>query len=853
MNTICIYDYITKPIFCKCGCRIIPIQGPKITWHFRHIGICNEKKILNNSNKSYTSHTSHTSHTLYIKQNGAGSGKTWNIINMIHRQDFLRFKRFIYVSKQHSARAIIKDEFLSQYNEGLLNITNMKFRDIGKKYIIDYTNSQGDECCIIISTIDAFMYSIGDKTVQTYDLFEGIVQSIIDNSIENTIQFAGLTTQLSETLYISDETQDLKEIYGMALLKIIKETNMTVYVVGDQLQSISNETNAFTYLKNSNCDSKCDESKYIEPAINICRRFSHPILIDFVNFMIPFSKYNLPKITSYQRDNRVRDNRVRDNRDSNPLTVLFEKGSMNEQIDEIMIYYKKEVENGLLPKDFLIVTPFVSNNPMISCLNTAINQFWIEKNGAETYTTYSVFHKSEIGTSINLDESKETTRIVSIHSAKGDGRPCVFVVGLHETSLKIFSGLKDTLIYDSLLHVAITRMKQKLYITCNENDEIGQRIKNFLLKNDMPYITQSLFIDPKINIKNILPACGEKINEIISLDYKPINEDKEINQMNHIHAGYYSIRYGLMFQQVCKKLKDQQFDRMSHIKVIREIALNSPIVICTSWKEYNTRLKMNTGTEENEYNDRDISIPLLNIRGYSIHFNTIYSNIEIIRNTSGNHLSCLQSIIFYYMTQVTSRGRYTNMNILELYKIMHQYDKVDYVDSHDEYMKELDKICEPLLQYKMSWNPNVSIEYGNDIILKTQIDLIGYNNDTVILCYFKPEYELSRMNYNELKIKSFIDSYLVSKSENLKYKGKKIVICLMSYHKQYFIEYDVKLFESLRIILKDTLYDYFSIKNKEVVQYKGNNIRPTVSYIHECIGGSLEDLNKGLREILELY
>ena len=65
---------------------------------------------------------------------------------------------------------------------------------------------------------------------------------------------------------------------------------------------------------------------------------------------------------------------------------------------------------------------------MISCLNTAINQFWIEKNGAETYSTYSVFHKSEIGTSINLDESKETTRIVSIHSAKGDGRHCVFVV-----------------------------------------------------------------------------------------------------------------------------------------------------------------------------------------------------------------------------------------------------------------------------------------------------------------------------------------------------------------------------------------------------------------------------------------
>ena len=109
------------------------------------------------------------------------------------------------------------------------------------------------------------------------------------------------------------------------------------------------------------------------------------------------------------------------------------------------------------------------------------------------------------------------------------------------------------------------------------------------------------------------------------------------------------------------------------------------------------------------------------------------------------------------------------------------------------------------------------------------------------------------MNYNELKIKSFVDCYVVSKSENLKYKGKKIMVCLISYHKQYFIECDVKLFESLRTILKDTLYDYFSIKNKEVVQYKGNNIQPTLSYIHECIGGSLEELNNGLKECLKNF
>ena len=798
-----IYDCFREKPCCPYGHPLIAVQGPKLRWHFRHVGECVKPQCIKPSYK------------LFIKQNGAGSGKTFNIINMIQKE-FLHYKKFIYVSKQHSARAIIKDEFLSQYNGGLLNITDVKFRDIGKKYIIEYVNSEGDDCCIIISTIDAFMYAIGDKTVQTYDYFEGIVQSIIDNSIDDTIYFAGMNTQLSETLYISDETQDLKEMYGIALLKIMKETNMAVYAVGDQLQSISNERNAFTYLMAA--DFKL---KSMETPINVCRRFSHPKLVEFVNYMVPFSKYKLPHISSHETK-----------RYDHPLTIIFEKN--NDVIDEIMEHYKKEADAGYLPKDFLIVTPFVSNNPMISTLNTAINQFWIERNGSETYETYSVFHKSEIGSSINLDESKETTRIVSIHSAKGDGRPCVFVVGLHETSLKTFSGLRDSLTYDSLLHVAITRMKCKLYITCNENDEIGQRIKNYLLKNDMICLTHSLFIDPKIHIKNLLPACGERINALIVDDY--VERDDKVIQ------GNYNIRHGLMLQQVCAKLKDQYYDRMSHIKVIREIALNSPIVICTSWKEYNMRLKMNSGTEENDYTDKESSIPLLNIKGYSSFFNTIYSNIAEIRNTSS--LTCLQSIIFYYMTQVTSRGKYTHMNILELYKMIDQYDDFD-VDHHDDFMKHLDKICSPLLEFKMSWNPNVSIEYGEDIILKTQIDLIGYNKDTVLLTYLKPE--LNRMNYTELKIKAFVDSYIVSKCSNVKYVGKKIKVFFIS-KDIYFTEY--LEFDALRNILKDTLYDYFSIKNKEVVQFKGSTIRPSAAYIHKYMGMGLEGLNTGLKSDL---
>ena len=823
---------------CKYNNKLVAVQGLKNKWHFRHIIpciLCNPlyKDILNNDN-------------LFIHQRGPGSGKTWNIINMIQRNEFLHYTKFIYVSKQHSARSIIKDEFMSQYNAGLLNITNFNFKDLGKKYIIEYTNSNHISCSIIISTIDAFMYAIGDKTVQTYDLFEGIVQSIIDNiKIDETIRFANMDTNLSETLYIIDETQDLKELYAKALIKIMNDTNMSAYIVGDHLQSISNEQNAFTYLLkdlnvNMNINTNINIKKYVETPINICRRFSHKQLISFVNYMTPYKKYNLLPITAYD-DNKLTDN---------ALTILFQK-NMNEQIEEIMVYYAIEVEkNNYLPEDFLIITPFITSNPLINALNMSINEFWIDKLGPNYNYNYSVIHKSEIGSSINLDESIKSTRIVSIHSSKGDGRNCVFVIGLYEQSLKTFSGLKDSLIYDSLLHVAITRMKKKLYILCSEKDEIGSRIKNFLFQNDLPCSSSVLNINTTIKIKNILPMCGEKI----SLLFKE-NKTFIPDTVN----GNYNVRQFIFMQQILFGLKEQQFDRMSHIKVINEIALNSPIVICSSWKEYNIRLKMINGTQENEYKDKMMCIPLLKIKN-NIDINDIIDNIKLIKNNmKANNLSPLQMIIFYYMTQITCKGMYTNMTIIELYNIIHIFNETDifndYLLEHDDKMSDADIIVKKLIKKfpKTSWNPNCSVEYNGEFTLKTNIDLIGYNKDTVILCYIVPC--LNNINYNEIKIKSIIDSYIISKSGNIKYDKKKIIVSVLSLNELLYIEYDE--YNKIKPILNETLFNYFSLKNKEVFNYykEYGVIKTNVKYIDNVLYGDnfIERLNESLNISLDTY
>jgi hypothetical protein len=54
---------------------------------------------------------------LFIKQQGAGNGKTYGIIQMLDSQDFEHYKYFVIVTKQHSAKYIIYKELMEQIKD----------------------------------------------------------------------------------------------------------------------------------------------------------------------------------------------------------------------------------------------------------------------------------------------------------------------------------------------------------------------------------------------------------------------------------------------------------------------------------------------------------------------------------------------------------------------------------------------------------------------------------------------------------------------------------------------------------------------------------------------------------------
>jgi hydroxylamine reductase (hybrid-cluster protein) len=152
-------------------------------------------------------------------------------------------------------------------------------------------------------------------------------------------------------------------------------------------------------------------------------------------------------------------------------------------------------------------------------------------------------------------------------------------------------------------------------------------------------------------------------------------------------------------------------------------------------------------------------------------------------------------------------------------------------------MRHLNKIMDQLKNNypNTSWNTNCKLEYtgvNKEFIITTKLSLIGYNKNSTILCYIKPD--INKLNYTETKIKSFIDSFIIRNIEDNekpylkdkyeKYIGKRIIICIIALNKDEpliidFENEDIELDTELKKILNTTLYDYYSIKNKEVVQY----------------------------------
>jgi hypothetical protein len=721
------------------------------------------------------------------------------------------------------------------------------------------------------------------------------------------IQYAGVNPKLNaETLYIIDEAQDLNTCYAEAVMKIMEKTNMDVYVVGDKLQSISNDLNAFSTFQPF---AICEEPK------NECRRFIHPDLIDFVNHMIPFEKHGLLPITPYKVCEDT----------SQAVFLMLAKMTPNgihmdieDTVARIIHMMEKEVrEHDYVPENFLIVLPFVNKNPLADMLEIAIDQFWIrtldpssqtnpywKSHQVQNYYRYCIFHKSEEGSSINLDESEHSTRMVSIHSSKGDGREVVFVIGVTESALKLYSGIKDTLRYDSMLHVALTRMKKSLYVVYIQ-DDVGRSIQAWLSKTGQVFEVSKTCICNTMKVKNLLMFAEEKLNALVELDFQESSSTSQIIDMSH-----HNIRFGILIEKVRELLEDQS--GRQQIKAQKEKSCSVPIQTWFTWKEYNLKVKFNKGFCDNDGNwQQEHSIPLIKINEgvYNHYLGIIKQHMERVRLNviRGRKLCPFELIILYYKNQITQNYN-SQITIMDLYNIVDVYKKAfkhhlkghdhcccketfrnnenqnsftDYLNSHYEQMFRVDSLLQKLIQAypNTDWNADHDIKYMDHVdpresrfVIRNQCHFIGYNPTQVLLCYVTPQ--LNTLNINVFKTRALVDMFIIKNQQNTvtknykKYNVKQVIVCVLAINldEPYIMNLDVE--ESLvKEVIATSMYDYYSLQNKEVFHFyqtlrkkhepkvviqkmftNWNVLKAeTESYVPNYVDGFMDDLNRQSR------
>jgi hypothetical protein len=744
-------------------------------------------------NKNYWNNKSLPQCILYHNQRGAGCGKTYESIqllngekscnvckdklikcnecketNEIFQQFAERKNTFIYLTKMHSAKDIAYFEFKEQTQNGKLN--NLKVdtqwngeiaTKISNKWKMTYTHKiNKKQCNIIMGTIDSFMLALGNKNHGEGNQFIGLVNSIKSRSQNLRISESGNTsyggnTKLSkECLIIIDEAQDLPPNYIEAICVIMRETYIDTYVIGDKLQSLWFEDNTHTMLEKEELPNTIIKKSKV---INQVRRFHNTKFKDYVNNKINFKEFDLKPIS------KICDEPKCEHIDKSPIEfqipkIYFKFDFDDEQIkkinniidNEIIVYIEKEIKkNNYLPKDFMFIFPLVTKNPFGEQLEAKLQDFWIEKFkninyqkyvlkknnywkdyiNDESYHKFVYFHKSEDGKPINLIESENATRILSIHASKGSGRNVVFVLGINEYRLNIFSHGTKNLIYESLLHVALTRQKKSLYIGIEDNDDdINRRFKNYKrnkkIEPDLKVIKKNNSINDiseycidkdKIGFNIIKQKYLSKINYIEN----KVNKNSEIIDWGHHTIRYWTYFYSLLINIINSRITPGiSINYADQFLVIINKISNIQIRLC-KYKEYYEIL--NEIKKRHKNNENSEIFPLLYFDSkenwkYYIYKNTIHDIIKNMQNKFKKNtdfyklpkLCPLEIIILIHMIKIVDNIYKFNkdLTIMDVYSIIYCYDECNGLtnENHNNFncicLKEFNKGNKDTIKYK---------------------------------------------------------------------------------------------------------------------------------------------------------
>lgn len=821
--------------------------------------------------------------SMTVYQKGAGNGKTFGIWKSICSN--LDKQTYIILTKQHSAKSVILKELNEQAerNEYHIhdNLRELNQTESNRKYIVKYKhkNSQRN-CIVIIGTIDSFIYNLTKIQYTNSNYFEGLVNTIIDFGCSKVNEHTGIMKYANENIYLNkhtelwiDEAQDLPENYFKAVIKLMLTTKIDVVAVGDKLQSLEYRNNFMTCIEEDvpNITIKRDIP------INMNRRINVNHMSEKINNLIEFKRYGLPKI-SIPEDNSSNlltkcDNvieiieapRIYSNDDTDE-----NKKRINKFVNDILDIVDKEVDkNKYVPEDFLFIFPIMKSNSIASELETKLNHYWIEKYDIESdYKNYAVLHKHEEGQVINMDSSIKASRIVSIRTSKGDGRNIVFVLGCTETSLKIVGQCENIdLIYESYLHVALTRAKEKIYFALeHNNDNIHKRFGTNGLVEYKPNIKANLILPEIIELidrNKVLQILEDNdIKEYSTKDENEIHNTQVVDWQYHCIRRSIYIQYAI-FIIIAFNKDNSNFDK-SQIKTVLD-KISKLHVLAREPRLYYSYL--NSGEEFDKFPVCQLSTKKCYFEYQKKLIQRIEDNQKMYKQDplSLGKQTPLEAVIQHYVIDVFMRKKYHEITPVMIYNVIDSFENYDQTKDLIQESEKIKGITETVIKEilqscdTIEWNIEHMIGLqGNtsDIdIYKKDIPIIGFSDSTVYHLMFKTD--INSLNYWDVMIELLCERFLIfnpkDKGKDIKKFKNKIIqsyIFILKQNKHIKIEWDwdSKFTIELKEIFKEAIIKHFSKKNKQLFQYftfvrnskkwKGNSKTP-----FDYIANEFEDIS----------
>tara|TARA_Y100001970_G_C14237765_1_gene862971 strand:- start:278 stop:3478 length:3201 start_codon:yes stop_codon:yes gene_type:complete len=843
----------------KIKCKMIQLTQPKSIKDIIKILLKEPKRIWDIWNE-----TNVFKPTLRIYQQGAGNGKTYSIWKNICEN--LDKETYVIVTKQHSAVNVIYEELMDQTKRGefhVKNLTNKEEQNKKRHFVIKYTHKISKrECKVLIGTIDSFCYNLSHENDKSPNFFEGILNNINERGLSKVsmygfMRFAGQNIFLNEKteLWI-DEVQDLPIDYLFAFTRLILETHSDVNIVGDKLQTLEYTQNFLTEIKDEKLPGV---NIIIETEKNNNRRIKVKNMCSEINKLIRFKKYNLKEI-------KCDETTLLDK--NKPIEIIetpniYANEKNKEKVDNVVntLIEKLDIEvknNNYTPNCFMFIFPMMKCNILSVELEIKLQKYWLDKfkddeyiskindkywknNDRTKYIQYVHLHKHTPGQVIETKDSVHSTRIMSIRTSKGDGREVVFILGVDERSLKIVSNHEIGLVYESHLHVALTRAKNKIFFgLIKNNDDIHHRFSEmgggglFLPK-----------IKKKIEMREIIDVSLKKtkIQEILIENKVEVNDYiKKKSKGNILHKekvdwGYYCVKYATflyktIFNIIEKHKGTTDYKRTQLYVIIRDISKLK--ITRMGAKKYWIYLK------EHQYKThkkmKEIPICVLNkeynwkkyIKIIEDEMRKIQQKIRINKITD---LNVYDGVLLIHMIDIYQNQQYADVvSPMNLYNITHFFYGGGSTKEKDLLMKlkNIDDIMHNALDDSIiNWNIFKHIEFncsGEIKVKKMQYPIIGNSKKKVIHVMLKSG--INKLNFWDIMIECLMERFLIynpGKKDQEKYLGKEIETIIFLLDGGDFIKinwsWDKEIRNELLTELKKSLVKYYERFHKNIYKY----------------------------------